>query len=134
MNYKKSMNYKKLVNGLFLASSDLMWKKNNTRFSTNQAKKDDIPLVLLKLDIKNREIIRTESIKFLGVSLDKNLSWKPKIKYTENQISKNIALLFRARLFLNKKWLLSLYYLYIQGYINYGSVSWEALAEQTWKK
>ena len=42
----------------------------------------------------------------------------------ENKISKNIGILFKARPFLNKKSLLSLYYSYIHSYINYGSVSW----------
>ena len=40
---------------------------------TNLAKKkNDIPLVLPKLNINNREIARTESIKFLSVFLDEN--------------------------------------------------------------
>ena len=42
----------------------------------------------------------------------------------ENKISKNIGILFKARPFLNKKSLLSLYYSYIHSYINYGSASW----------
>ena len=106
------MNYKKSMNGSFLTNSDLMGKKPNTRFSTNLVKKDDIPLVLPKLNINNSEIARTESIKFLSVLLDKNLSWKTHIKYIENKTSKNIGILFKARPFLNKKSLLSLYYSY----------------------
>ena len=36
--------------------------------------------------VNNSEIARTESIKFLGVLLDENLSWKTHIKYIENKI------------------------------------------------
>ena len=75
-------------------------KKANTRFYKNS--------VLPKLNINNCEIARTESIKFLGVMLDENLSWKTDIKCIENKISKNIRVLFKARPFLNKKSILSL--------------------------
>ena len=85
------------VNGLFLTSSHLMWKKPKHSFFHKSTKKDDIPLVLAKLIINNPEIARTESIKFIGVLLDENLSWKTHIKYIENKISKNIGILFKAR-------------------------------------
>ena len=106
------MNYKNSMNGSFLTISDLMGKKPNTRFSTNLVKKGDVPLVLPKLNINNSEIARTESIKFLSVLLDKNLGWKTHIKYIENKASENIGILFKARPFLNKKSLSSLYYSY----------------------
>ena len=99
------------MNGSFLTNSHLMWKKKQ------------ILLVLPKLNINNSEIVRAESFKFLGVLLDKNLSWKAHIKYIENKISKNIGALFKARPFLNKKSFLSPYYSYIHSYINDGSVS-----------
>ena len=127
------MNYKKSVNGLFLTNSHLMWKKQILVFH-KPSKKDDIPLVLPKLNINNSEIARTESIKFLGVLLDENLSWKTHIKYIENKISKNIGILFKARPFLNKKSLLSLYYSYIHSYVNYGSVSWGSTCRTNLKK
>ena len=61
-------------------------KKPKCSFFHRPSKKDDIPLVLPKLNINNREIARTESIKFIGVLLDENLSWKTYIKYIENKI------------------------------------------------
>ena len=74
--------------------------------------------------INNHQVARAESIKFLGVLLDENLSWKEHIKYTENKIAKNIGLLYRAKPFLNKKCLLSLYFSYIHSYINYANIAW----------
>ena len=112
------------INEWFISNKlSLNVKKTKYSFFHKPSKKDDIPLVLPKLNINNSEIARTESIKFLGVLLDENLSWKTHIKYIENKISKNIGILFKARPFLNKKSLLSLYYSYIHSYINYGSVS-----------
>ena len=65
-----------------------------------------------------------KSIKFLGVFLDENLSWKYQNKYIENKVPKDIGLLHKAKLFLNKNALLTLYYSYIQTYLNYASLSW----------
>ena len=98
--------------------------KAKNSFFHKPSKKDNIPLVLLKLSINNNEIKRSESIKFLGVFLDENLRWKYHIKYTENKIAKNIGLLFRSKSYLTKKCLLSLYYSYIHTYISYANIAW----------
>ena len=58
-----------------------------------------------------------------GESLNENLSWKDHIKYTENKISKNIGILFKARDYLSKESLLSLYYAYIHTYVNYANLA-----------
>ena len=70
------MNYKK-INEWFISNKlSLNMRKTKYSFFHKPSKKDDIPLVLPKLNINNSEIARTESIKFLGVLLDENLSWK----------------------------------------------------------
>ena len=63
-------------------------------------------------------------MKFIGVLLDYNLSWKKGIKYLENKIAKNIELMYRAKPFLDKESLLGLYYSYIHSYLNYASLAW----------
>ena len=76
------------INEWFISNKlSLNVKKNKYSFFHKPSKKDDIPLVLPKLNINNSEIARTESIKFLGVLLDENLSWKTLIKYIKNKIS-----------------------------------------------
>ena len=57
-------------------SNKLSLNVTKTRYSFfhKSRKKDNIPLVLLKLSICNNEIKRSESIKFLGVFLDENLT------------------------------------------------------------
>ena len=44
----------------------------------------------------NIEIKRENSVKFLGVIIDENLTWKNHIEVAENKISKNIGILYRA--------------------------------------
>ena len=64
--------------------------------------RDKIPLKLPTLEIGNKVIEKRTSIKFLGVMLDENISWKNPIKTVENKLSKNIGLLCRAKNFLMK--------------------------------
>ena len=61
------------------------------------------------LKVNNHDIERVNTMKFLGVLLDDNLSWKEHIKYLENKIAKNIGLMYRAKPFLDKESLLALY-------------------------
>ena len=49
---------------------------------------------------------RVESIKFLGVLQDENLSWKDHIKYIENKVVKKFGFLYRVKLYLDKNSLL----------------------------
>ena len=82
------------------------------------SRKDDLPRFL----IKKHKVERAKSIKFLGVLLDENLSWKDHIKYIENKVVKNIGLLYRSKLFLDKNSLLTLYYSHIHTYLNYANL------------
>ena len=41
------------------------------------------------------------------MNIDENLNWKEYIKYTENKISKNLGLLYKARPFFRKECLTS---------------------------
>ena len=59
------------------------------------SKKDDILLVLLKLNICYNEIKRSESIKFLGDFLDEILTWKSHIKYTENKTARKYMIIIQ---------------------------------------
>ena len=95
-------------------------EKTKYSFFHKPSKKDDIPLHLSKLIFNNYEIQREESIKFLGVLLDQHLTWKEHIKLTENSILYK-DILYKARPYLDKRALLSLYYSYIHSYLNYAN-------------
>ena len=103
-------------------------------FFHEPSKKDDIPLHLPKLIINNYEIQRRESIKFFGVLLDQHLTWKEHIKLTENKITKNIGISYKARPYLDKRALLCLYYSYIHSYLNYATTAWSSTSRTYLKK
>ena len=109
----------------FLANK-LSLNVGKTKFSLfhKSGKKYSIPSHLPTLKINNHDIERINTMKFLGVLLDDNLSWKEHIKYLENKIAKNIGLMYRAKPFLDKESLLALYYSYIHSYLNYANLAW----------
>ena len=80
------------INQWFI-SNNLSLKVKKTKFSIfhKASKRDDLPLVLPKLFVNNQVIKRQSSIKFLGILLDENVSWKEHMKLTENKIAKNIG-------------------------------------------
>ena len=96
--------------------------------------RDYLPLLLPKLLIKNHKVERVESVKFLGALLDENLSLKYHIKYIENKFAKKIDLLYRAKLFLDKNPLLTLFYSYIHTYSNHANLSWGSTNRTNLKK
>ena len=100
-------------------ANKLSLNADKTKYSLfhKPSKTDDLPLLLPKVLINDKEVERVGSIKFCGVLLDEHLSQKEHIRYTENKIAKNIGLLFRAKLFLGKHSLLTLHYSYIHTYV-----------------
>ena len=74
-------------------------------------RRDDLPRKLQKLFVNNQVIKRQSSIKFLGILLDENLSWKEHLKLTENKIAKKkIELIYKAKPYLNKDSFLALFF------------------------
>ena len=78
--------------------------------------------------------MRQEFIKFLGILLYENLNLKEHVKYIENKISKNLALLKEARSILEKNALLALYYSRIHTYFNYANITWGGARRTNFKK
>ena len=86
--------------------------------------KDNLPLVLPDLFINNVKIKSENSLKFLGVMIDENLTWKTYVKLVESKISKSIGILFKASRSLNSKSLRSIYFALVHPYINYANIAW----------
>ena len=107
-----------------------------TKFSLfhKSGKKYSIPSHLPTLKINNHDIERVNTIKFIGVLLDDNLSWKKHIKYLENKIATNMGLMYRAKPFLDKESLLVLCYSYIHWYLNYPNLAWGSAYPKNLKK
>ena len=66
------------------------------------------------LYINGSEIKREYQLKFLGVILDEDMTWKKHIELIENKISKNIGIMYKVKLLateskLSKKYIFLIY-------------------------
>ena len=80
----------------------------------------------IEIDIKlNDNIIQQAShIKFLGVILDRELTWKNHINSVVKHIIKSTALIAKLRHYTNKNTLKLIYYLLVYPYLTYGNLVW----------
>ena len=61
------------------------------------------------ITVDNIPVQQAEGTKFLGVLLDRHLSWKCHIYHVAKKVSKTIGIISKARFFLSSQSLLSLY-------------------------
>ena len=90
---------------------------------------DSLPSQLPAMTFNNIEIERKKYIKFLGVIIDENLTWKNHIEVVENKISKNIEVLYRASHLFDFKNLLKIYFSFIHIYISYANIAWASTSK-----
>ena len=62
--------------------------------------------------------------KYLGVVVDKNLSWKPHVEYISKKISKACGSMVNLRYSINTKLLVEVYHSLIHSYLRYGIIVW----------
>lgn len=69
-------------------------------------------------------ITEVDSIKFLGVYIDKHLTWKAHINYIASKVAKNIGIISRVARILPRDIRLNLYYSLIFPYLSYCNLVW----------
>ena len=67
---------------------------------------------------------KLKKTKFLGVVIDNQLSWQDHITYISGKIARGIGILIKARAFLNRKTLVTLYYSFVYPYLIYCNHIW----------
>ena len=82
----------------------------------------------------NQILVQKRHIKFLGVYLDENLSWKIHINYISKKISKSVGIIYRSRFLLSLVTKLSLYYSLIYPYLTYCNIVWSSTYETNVKR
>ena len=101
-------------------------KSNFTIFHTYQ-KRINYEVTLMMYDNQSSKFIALEHkeyVKYLGVLIDSNLSWKYHITHVASKISKNIGIIARLRHFTPFSTLLHIYNSLILPYLSYGLVAW----------
>ena len=74
--------------------------------------------------ICHKIINQVSYVKFLGVTIDSTLSWSEHIRITKTKIAKGIGMLVKARKFLCKSTLTTIYNSFIYPYLLYGIEVW----------
>ena len=59
--------------------------------------------------------------------LDEYISWIDHVRTVENEIAKNIDLLYCVSQFIIEDSLKTLYFSYIHSYLNYANIAWESM-------
>ena len=76
------------------------------------------------ISINNQMLTQENSIRYLGVYIDYNISWKTHITNISKKIKRSIGILSKLRYFLSIKTLLSLYYALVEPFLNYCIIAW----------
>ena len=76
------------------------------------------------LTINGIHLKRDLFIKYLGVLIDSNLSWKPQVDSIVKKIKRSIGILSKLRYYVNTTILINLYYSLIYPFLTCGILSW----------
>ena len=75
-----------------------------------------------------------ESIKYLGVMIDKHLHWNAHIESVIKKLSYAASILSIIRFYVNKQTLSKLYYSFAYPYLKYGIISWGSACQTSLEK
>ena len=78
----------------------------------------------IKLKLSHKRLFPTDSLKYLGVKIDGNLSWKSHIDYLPVKLRRANALLFKIRNFVNSSVLRTIYFAIFVSHLNYCCLVW----------
>lgn len=112
-----------VYNWLMANKFSLNTKKSNfVIFRPHQKRMNfDVTIKLFDHD-KNSLILleRKDYVKYLGILIDSNLTWKQHISFISSKIRKSLGIISRLRHFVPNDTLLSIYRSLVQPYITYG--------------
>ena len=115
---------RKVVNWFKAKKLPLNISKTKYSLFHSTRKRKDIPNILPQLHIDNVPV-KTEFVtEFLGVYLDKNISWKHHINIESTEVCQSIGILYRTRCILSKFLRKQLYFSFVNCYLNYANIAW----------
>ena len=78
----------------------------------------------LKIILCGERLYPTESVKYLGVKVDANLSWQYRVNDLSIKLNRANAFLFKIRKYVSLKILRSIYFAIIDSYLSYCCLFW----------
>lgn len=108
----------------------LNYEKSKFMFITKNQLNDNF---LTTIKFNNREIKYSKTIKFLGLHLDENLSWKKHIEHLRKYIAPIIGILYKARNYIRLRHLKNIYFSLIYSKLQYLNPVWGTVSISTLK-
>ena len=78
----------------------------------------------LKIKLCGKRLCPTESVKYLGVKIDTNLTWQHHVNDFPIKLSRANALLFKIRKYISPKILRSIYFAIFDSHLSYCCLAW----------
>jgi len=76
------------------------------------------------VSINHHPISKQSSLKYLGVILDDELNWKPRIEKLVTQLFKSCGMLLKLKHYTNTSVLKSVYFALFHSYLTYSILNW----------
>ena len=116
-----NVDLKNLVNWLNSDKISLNVKKTEMVIFKSKLKKFEGDL---KIKLCGKRLHPTESVKYLGVKIDTNLSWQYHINDLSIKLNRANAVLFETRKYVSLKILRPIYFAIFDSYISYCCLVW----------
>ena len=78
----------------------------------------------LKMKLCGKRLYPTESVKYLGVKIDINLSWQYHVNDLSTKLNRANALLFKMRKYVSPKILRSIHFAFSDSHLSYCCLAW----------
>ena len=78
----------------------------------------------IKIKLSGKRLYPTNNVRYLGIKIDENLTWKQHIDYTITKLNRANALLYKIRNFVKPKALRSVYFAIFESHLNYANLVW----------
>ena len=101
-------------------------KSNNVIFRPRQKRIPFIPQIKIFNPTLNTRVTleMKDFVKYLGIMIDSELSWKHHIDFICHKISRSVGIIAKMRHYIPRHLLLNLYHALIAPYLNYGICAW----------
>ena len=116
----------------WLASNKLTLNIEKTNFMIVQRNKN-IPDNIPSIKIGNKSVREAESVKFLGIMVDRQLSWNVHIQNVTNKLNKQCGILYLTWDSLNVNAMKMVYYSLIYPFLTYCHTGWGATGKSKLK-
>ena len=106
----------------WLASNKLTLNVDKSKFMLTVKSRKSLKSFSLK--INDEKLKQCDSYKYLGVYMDRNLTWKQHIEHVRKKVAKACGSLARIRHYVHIDTLIEIYYALIHSYVRYGITVW----------